>query len=207
MESTVLSYWTCWAVQIHSFRIILVLLVFFTSKWEVSKRDCISYTDSRVTSTLTSTLPRIEITLDEFLTIIYPFYIEVSKTELKGFHYDIIINWSKYDVKMKFGVWRHNNLNSDVRVLHWIATPFPRVWHTLDDNEENLHRPTVSNLCKILNVFVAEYLHLEISWLRSIFTVACCDLTINCFCFRLSVPPHPLNVFIYYQHCNFHAGC
>jgi len=53
-------------------------------------------------------------------------------------------------------------LHRNVRVLHWIATPFPRVWHTLDDNEENLHRPTISNLCKILNVFVAEYLHLEL---------------------------------------------
>lgn len=53
-------------------------------------------------------------------------------------------------------------LRRNVRVMHWIATPFPRVWHTLDDNEENLHRPTISNLCKILNVFVAEYMHLEL---------------------------------------------
>lgn len=51
-------------------------------------------------------------------------------------------------------------LHRGVRVLHWISTPFPRVWHKLDDNEENLHRPTISNLNKLLNVFVAEYLNL-----------------------------------------------
>lgn len=51
-------------------------------------------------------------------------------------------------------------LQRGVRVLHWIATPFPKVWHKLSDNEQNLHKPTISNICKILNVFVAEYLHL-----------------------------------------------
>lgn len=51
-------------------------------------------------------------------------------------------------------------LHRDVRVLHWISTPFPRVWHTLDDNERNLHRPTIANLCKILSIFTAEYLNL-----------------------------------------------
>jgi glutaminyl-peptide cyclotransferase len=48
--------------------------------------------------------------------------------------------------------------NSGVPVLHVIATPFPPFWHTLDDTEENMHRPTVENLTKILAVFLAEYL-------------------------------------------------
>lgn len=47
-----------------------------------------------------------------------------------------------------------------VPVLHLISTPFPKFWHTLDDAEENMHRPTVLNLTKILAVFVAEYLGL-----------------------------------------------
>lgn len=47
-----------------------------------------------------------------------------------------------------------------VPVLHLISTPFPKFWHTLDDTEENMHRPTVLNLTKILAVFVAEYLGL-----------------------------------------------
>ncbi|XP_062329663.1 glutaminyl-peptide cyclotransferase-like a [Osmerus eperlanus] len=49
-------------------------------------------------------------------------------------------------------------LNKGVPVLHIIATPFPSFWHTLDDTEENMHRPTVENLTRILAVFLAEYL-------------------------------------------------
>ncbi|XP_062242361.1 glutaminyl-peptide cyclotransferase-like a [Platichthys flesus] len=49
-------------------------------------------------------------------------------------------------------------LHKGVPVLHVIATPFPQFWHTLDDNEQNMHRPTVENLTKILAVFLAEYL-------------------------------------------------
>lgn len=47
-----------------------------------------------------------------------------------------------------------------VPVLHLISTPFPTFWHTFEDTEENMHRPTVLNLTKILAVFVAEYLGL-----------------------------------------------
>ncbi|CAB1347571.1 unnamed protein product [Coregonus sp. 'balchen'] len=49
-------------------------------------------------------------------------------------------------------------LHKGVPVLHVIATPFPPFWHTLDDTEENMHRPTVENLTKVLAVFLAEYL-------------------------------------------------
>lgn len=49
-------------------------------------------------------------------------------------------------------------LHKGVPVLHVIATPFPQFWHTLEDTEENMHRPTVENLTKILAVFLAEYL-------------------------------------------------
>lgn len=49
-------------------------------------------------------------------------------------------------------------LCTGVPVLHVIATPFPQFWHTLDDTEENMHRPTVENLTKVMAVFVAEYL-------------------------------------------------
>ncbi|KAL8219851.1 UNVERIFIED_CONTAM: hypothetical protein K2H54_034953 [Gekko kuhli] len=51
-------------------------------------------------------------------------------------------------------------LQRGVPVLHLIATPFPVVWHTMEDTEAHLHRPTVENLCKILAAFVAEYLWL-----------------------------------------------
>ncbi|XP_055256595.1 glutaminyl-peptide cyclotransferase isoform X2 [Moschus berezovskii] len=51
-------------------------------------------------------------------------------------------------------------LRRGVPVLHLISSPFPEVWHTMDDNEENLDRTTIDNLNKILQVFVLEYLHL-----------------------------------------------
>ncbi|XP_051580357.1 glutaminyl-peptide cyclotransferase-like a [Myxocyprinus asiaticus] len=51
-------------------------------------------------------------------------------------------------------------LNRGVPVLHLIPTPFPQFWHTLDDTEERMHRPTVENLTRILAIFVAEYLNL-----------------------------------------------
>ncbi|XP_054894513.1 glutaminyl-peptide cyclotransferase [Poeciliopsis prolifica] len=50
-------------------------------------------------------------------------------------------------------------LNRGVRILHLIPYPFPSVWHTFDDNEENLDRSTIQNLNKIFQVFVLEYLN------------------------------------------------
>ncbi|MEE6512025.1 hypothetical protein FKM82_018927 [Ascaphus truei] len=47
---------------------------------------------------------------------------------------------------------------SGVPVLHVISTPFPAVWHTTDDNEDNLHPPTIINLCRILVTFLSETL-------------------------------------------------
>uniref|UniRef100_A0A3Q1GG13 Glutaminyl-peptide cyclotransferase n=1 Tax=Acanthochromis polyacanthus TaxID=80966 RepID=A0A3Q1GG13_9TELE len=58
-------------------------------------------------------------------------------------------------------------LDRGVRVLHLIPSPFPSVWHTFDDDEQNLDRATIGNLNKILQVFVLEYLNLSIQapWL------------------------------------------
>ncbi|XP_029891680.1 glutaminyl-peptide cyclotransferase isoform X2 [Aquila chrysaetos chrysaetos] len=47
-----------------------------------------------------------------------------------------------------------------VPVLHLIPSPFPAVWHTVEDTEENLDKTTIDNLSKILQVFVLEYLNL-----------------------------------------------
>nr|XP_020464424.1 glutaminyl-peptide cyclotransferase [Monopterus albus] len=49
-------------------------------------------------------------------------------------------------------------LKRGVRILHLIPSPFPSVWHTFDDNEQNLDRSTIQNLNKILQIFVLEYL-------------------------------------------------
>jgi len=49
---------------------------------------------------------------------------------------------------------------ADVPVVHLICWPFPRQWHTADDNEAALHYPTINNIGRVLRVFVAEYLQL-----------------------------------------------
>ncbi|XP_063177939.1 LOW QUALITY PROTEIN: glutaminyl-peptide cyclotransferase-like protein [Chroicocephalus ridibundus] len=51
-------------------------------------------------------------------------------------------------------------LQRGVPVLHLIPTPFPAVWHTPGDTEDNLDPPTVEDLAKILLAFVAEFLQL-----------------------------------------------
>ena len=47
-----------------------------------------------------------------------------------------------------------------VPILHLIATPFPRVWHTINDNKANLDFEKIEHFSRILRVFVAEYLGL-----------------------------------------------
>jgi len=47
-----------------------------------------------------------------------------------------------------------------VNILHLIAAPFPKVWHTEKDNRSAIHYPTVWKLNRIFRVFVAQYLKL-----------------------------------------------
>ncbi|XP_078261206.1 glutaminyl-peptide cyclotransferase [Rhinoraja longicauda] len=51
-------------------------------------------------------------------------------------------------------------LQRGVPILHIIPTPFPQVWHSMEDNEINLDPTTIENLNKILQLFVLEYLRL-----------------------------------------------
>lgn len=48
-----------------------------------------------------------------------------------------------------------------VPILHMIPHPFPEVWHTPRDNRDAVDLATVDNLMKILRVFVASYLRLN----------------------------------------------
>ncbi|KAH9955265.1 hypothetical protein BC827DRAFT_1379132 [Russula dissimulans] len=52
-------------------------------------------------------------------------------------------------------------LHRGVSVLHVIADPFPRVWHTLGDDATALDLPTLRAWNLILRVFFAEYLGLR----------------------------------------------
>ncbi|KAL1961052.1 hypothetical protein VTO42DRAFT_4940 [Malbranchea cinnamomea] len=48
-----------------------------------------------------------------------------------------------------------------VDILHVIPSPFPRVWHTLNDNAENLDLDTVEDWSTLITAFAAEWLELE----------------------------------------------
>ncbi|KAF5707648.1 glutaminyl-peptide cyclotransferase [Fusarium mundagurra] len=45
-----------------------------------------------------------------------------------------------------------------VHVLHIIPTPFPAVWHTMQDNAENLDMPTVRDWIRIMSALVMEWM-------------------------------------------------
>ncbi|XP_058119931.1 glutaminyl-peptide cyclotransferase-like [Anopheles ziemanni] len=53
-------------------------------------------------------------------------------------------------------------LQRGVPVLHIIPSPFPDVWHKLEDNGDIVDLPTVHNLIRIFRVFIAEYIHLPL---------------------------------------------
>ncbi|ODA79478.1 hypothetical protein RJ55_05071 [Drechmeria coniospora] len=48
-----------------------------------------------------------------------------------------------------------------VNVLHIIPSPFPDVWHKMEDNGENLDGPTTKDWAKIVTAFTAEWLDLK----------------------------------------------
>ena len=48
-----------------------------------------------------------------------------------------------------------------VEVLHVIPSPFPRVWHKMTDNGENLDLDTVEDWAMLVMAFVAEWMDLE----------------------------------------------
>ncbi|KAF9699266.1 hypothetical protein EKO04_003330 [Ascochyta lentis] len=48
-----------------------------------------------------------------------------------------------------------------VEILHIIPTPFPRVWHEMEDDGEHLDMDTVEDWTKIVTAFAAEWMELE----------------------------------------------
>ena len=48
-----------------------------------------------------------------------------------------------------------------VEVLHLIPTPFPRVWHQMDDDGEHLDLKTVWDWSRLITAFAAEWLDLD----------------------------------------------
>ncbi|CAM1292890.1 QPCT (predicted) [Pycnogonum litorale] len=48
-----------------------------------------------------------------------------------------------------------------VPILHIIPHPFPRVWHTIEDDHRALDADTINNLARIFRIFVSVYLGLD----------------------------------------------
>jgi hypothetical protein len=48
-----------------------------------------------------------------------------------------------------------------VEVLHIIPSPFPSVWHTMQDDGEHLDSNTVEDWAKLVTAFVGEWMDLE----------------------------------------------
>lgn len=48
-----------------------------------------------------------------------------------------------------------------VDILHVIPTPFPAVWHTMDDDAAHLDVTTIRDWARIMTAFVAEWMDLE----------------------------------------------
>lgn len=55
-------------------------------------------------------------------------------------------------------------MGGGVEVLHVIPHPFPRVWHTMEDSEENLDMETVRDWSKIVAAFALEWLDMMEVW-------------------------------------------
>jgi len=52
-------------------------------------------------------------------------------------------------------------MDRGVEVLHIIPTPFPRVWHEMDDDGEHLDMDTVNDWSKLVTAFIAEWMDLD----------------------------------------------
>ncbi|KAL7274769.1 hypothetical protein RUND412_002323 [Rhizina undulata] len=77
--------------------------------------------------------------------------------------------WETEDKDRNFNGWMVQDdhipfLARGVEVLHVIPTPFPRVWHEMDDDGEHLDLETVRDWGLLLTGFVAGWLDLEGAW-------------------------------------------
>jgi len=55
-------------------------------------------------------------------------------------------------------------ISQGVSVLHVIPSPFPDVWHTMEDDGEHLDMPTVRDWSKIVAAFTLEWLDMMEVW-------------------------------------------
>jgi glutaminyl-peptide cyclotransferase len=76
------------------------------------------------------------------------------------------------DAKKEFGSFGYGGISDDhlpfmfrgVPILHMIPSPFPAVWHTLNDDGPHLDMPTVRDWTKIVTAFTLEWLDMMEVW-------------------------------------------
>ena len=76
------------------------------------------------------------------------FLVEADKSD------DRFLGWMVQDDHIPF-------LARGVEVLHIIPTPFPRVWHEMDDDGDHLDLDTVEDWAKLVTAFAGEWMELE----------------------------------------------
>ncbi|OMJ18386.1 Glutaminyl-peptide cyclotransferase [Smittium culicis] len=53
-------------------------------------------------------------------------------------------------------------IDKNVPILHLISTPFPNVWHTINDNASNLDQYAINHFAILIRAFVVAYLDIQI---------------------------------------------
>ena len=71
-----------------------------------------------------------------------------------------LVNW-KSSLKMP-KIIANLTIVAGVPIMHLISIPFPRVWHTVDDNLNALDSRRIELITRIITDFVAQYLHLRV---------------------------------------------
>lgn len=77
------------------------------------------------------------------------------------FLFYIVVNINFY-IYIIYSIFFYKISVSDTPILHLIPYPFPIVWHKSSDNRNNIDLKTTENINKILRIFVASYLHINI---------------------------------------------
>ena len=104
----------------------------------------------------------------------YNFSLKMAHWHIELFHIEQALRRSRYwngstRSKAYFQAqFMNSNISDDqipflqrnVQVIHMIDYPFPTVWHTVRDIEENLDYDSIYNLSRIVRIFVAKYIHL-----------------------------------------------
>lgn len=88
-----------------------------------------------------------------------------KKKESRAFDEPVFLQDANRDVNAHMGGMVSDDhlpfMARGVEILHMIPTPFPRVWHELDDDGEHLDLDTVEDWARLVTAFACEWMELE----------------------------------------------